>query len=337
MELAFGHNVSRAGAGLARCVAVTMAAGLVVAGSSAGAARRADQVVPRTGWSPTPASVLLQPIRHTKVNGAVIGYRSGGAGRPLVLIAGSSNTMAEWDPALLDSLAAHRRVIIFDNRGVGTSTGPVGHLTIGMMAHDTQRLIATVARGRADVLGWSMGGYVAQKLAIKYPQRVRRLILASTDCGGPRTLRPKPWALRILTDPDATIQQRLTVLFPADQMAVGQAWLTAISSAFAANHFQPADSFTVSLAAARAQTQAAGQRWLRAGGGTCHALGRITQRVLIGAGRSDVVVPIRNAKRLLIGIPKAQRVRYEDAGHAFLFQPALGFVAAADRFLAAGE
>ncbi|MBK9739921.1 MAG: alpha/beta hydrolase [Actinobacteria bacterium] len=282
-----------------------------------------------------PVSVLSQPVQYATVGGATLGYRSAGSGPPLVLIPGSSNTMAEWDPRMLDELATSHRVIVFDNRGAGTSTGSVERLTIASMARDTAQFIAGVTSGRADVLGWSMGGFIAQELAIRYPERVRRLVLASTDCGGPGTAPPTERALRILTDPDATQADRLSILFPKNRIGAGVAWSTAIGDAFAANGYQPPNSFTVSPATAQEQSLAAGPRWLGEGRGTCDRLARITQRTLIGAGRRDVVSPSVNHKTLSTGIPRSSVSLYEDAGHAFLFQPGLGFTKVIASFLAA--
>jgi pimeloyl-ACP methyl ester carboxylesterase len=309
--------------------------GLVTVLSPAADSRAVTASAPGATAAPAGVSVLAQPIRHVTVNGASIGYRTAGRGKALVLITGSSSTMAEWDPTMLDALARKHRVIIFDNRGAGTSTGSVQNLTISQLARDTEQLIAEVTQGKADVLGWSMGGYVAQKLVLHFPDRVRRLVLASTDCGGVETIPPRPRALKILEDPDATQTQRMSVLFPKDQLDAANAWTAAITAAFARDGFQPANAFTVSPATAAAQTEAAGTRWLRKGGGTCASLGRITQRVLIGAGKDDVIVPVKNHRRLLHGIARAKARVYGDAGHAFLFQPGLGFTSAVSRFLLA--
>ncbi|MEI8080896.1 MAG: alpha/beta hydrolase [Actinomycetes bacterium] len=281
----------------------------------------------------TGPSVLSAPVQYASINGARIGYRKAGKGRPLVLIPGSGNTMAEWDPALLDRLARDRKVIVFDLRGAGTSTGSVTGMTIKTMADDVARLIKRITKGQADVLGWSMGGYVAQDLTIRYPKRVHRLILVSTNPGGPTTIPPRPWALKIITNPYATFQQRMSVLFPPDQLGTAGAWLSRVGAAYAADHYQPSNAFEVSPATQAAQVNAAGPQWLRRGKGTATRLGCIRQRVLIGAGRNDVIVPIRNVALLRKGIRQAQTVIYSDAGHAFLFQPQLGFARAVDRFL----
>jgi pimeloyl-ACP methyl ester carboxylesterase len=291
--------------------------GLLVTPVPAGASSAAE--------NQEPVSVLSAPVQYAQVAGARLGYRVAGSGRPLVLIAGSSNTMAEWDPRLLDELAASRTVIVFDNRGVGTSTGDVSDLTVREMARDTAQLIEQVAGRRVDVLGWSMGGYVAQELAIRAPQLVRRLVLASTDCGGPDTVGPTPRALRILTSPSATVEQRLSILFPRNRQGAAAAWSAAVGQAFAAAGYQPSSAFTVAPDVAEAQVEAAGPRWLGAGKGTCARLPRITAPTLIAGGRDDVVVPISNSRALLAGIPDSVRVTYPDAGHAFLFQPGLRF------------
>jgi pimeloyl-ACP methyl ester carboxylesterase len=280
-------------------------------------------------------SVLGQPISYVTVNGATLGYRAFGTGRPLVLIAGSSFTMAMWDPVLLDALAAQRRVIIFDNRGTGTSTGPVDALSIAQMADDTAQLIQQVARGPADVLGWSMGGYIAQELAIHHAASVRRLVLASTDCGGPETHGPTKRALRILTDPAASQAQRLSILFPRNRIGAAMLWSASIGEAYAADGYQPSSAFTISAATAKAQENAAGPTWLSNGGGTCDRLEAIDHQVLVVGGRDDVVVPISNAKALADGLPHATTRIYRDAGHAFLFQPGLKFAGTVNDFLAA--
>lgn len=289
---------------------------------------------PAVADSAPTVSVLSTPVQFAYVSGATLGYRVAGSGQPLVLIAGSSNTMAEWDPRMLDELALTRQVIVFDNRGAGTSTGSVAHLTIAQMARDTAQLIAQVAPDGADVLGWSMGGYIAQALALGAPTRVRRLILASTDCGGPSTIPPTAAALDTLTNPAATQAQRMAILFPPDQMAAAGAWSAAIGVAYAQSDFQPANAFEVRAAVARAQARAAGPQWLSTGKGTCARLGRIRQPTLIAAGEDDIVVPAPNHAALARGIPHHTTRLYSDAGHAFLFQPALGFTHVVEEFLA---
>ncbi len=311
------------GAGLGRVVVALIASSLAL---SVGPAAADDAAAPVT-------SVLSVPVQFAQVQGATLGYRVAGAGIPLVLVPGTSNTMAEWDPRFLDELATSRKVIVFDNRGAGTSTGDVSELTIRLMARDTAQLIDQVAGGPADVLGWSMGGYIAQELAIRNPGRVRRLVLASTDCGGPRTTGPTTWALRILTDPQATTAERMSILFPKNRRGAAVAWTTAIEAAFTANGYQPQNSFSITPEVAKAQNRAASSKWLGPKRGTCSRLHLISSPTLVAGGRDDVVVPIVNLRALSGGIPHSTALTYRDAGHAFLFQPGLRFARIVGDFL----
>ena len=271
----------------------------------------------------------LSPYRFAKVPGARLGWREAGSGRPLVLIAGFGLTAAEWDPALVARLAADRRVIVFDNRGAGTSTGSLDRLSITQMATDTARLIKRLGLRRPDVLGWSMGGYIAQELALRHPRRVRRLILAGTDPGGTQAVQPSADVLAILDDPDASPASLLPILFPPDQQAAGTAWFGRIAA-------QPGlrpGSLVVSPAVTAAQTLACGPRWARRGKGTWSRLPRLDLPVLVTDGLEDVVVPEVNSDRLAGRIPGARLTVFPDAGHAFLIQEGPAFARAARAFL----
>jgi pimeloyl-ACP methyl ester carboxylesterase len=172
-------------------------------------------------------------LRIAAVDGARIAYRElnpSAWGAPLVLIIGYGSTMAEWDPTFVRHLVRHRRVILFDNRAIGNSTGSTRGLTIVTMAHDAAGLIRILKLGTTDVLGWSMGGFIAQQLAIQDPRLVRRLILASTDPGSTHTLAGKSRVIDVLTNPASTPTDKLPILFPADQQAAGDTRLQAVGS-----------------------------------------------------------------------------------------------------------
>ncbi|WP_259314011.1 alpha/beta fold hydrolase [Capillimicrobium parvum] len=284
---------------------------------------------PSAAGAQAPTSV---PVQTVAVNGATLGYRvlnPDAKGRPLVLICGYGFTMSEWDPSFVERLAQGRTVVLFDNRGIGTSSGPVKGLTIQTMADDTAGLIRALKLGRPDVLGWSMGGYVAQELALDSPRLVRRLILASTDPGSPRAKEPSSNVVATLTNPDLTPSDLLPVLFPSDQQAAGQAWLAAVGAQpnlTAADFNTPGDTMNE-------QELANAQRWYGRGQGTYARLPKLRARTLIGYGTQDVIVPPGNAKLLARRIPHRTLMRVPDAGHAFLFQQPAAKAAAFDRFL----
>jgi pimeloyl-ACP methyl ester carboxylesterase len=272
-------------------------------------------------------------LHHVRASGISIGYRTIGSGRPLVMIMGFSGTLYVWDPGLLARLAEHRKVIVFDNRGVLTTSRGRGRLTIGLMADDTAALIRALGYRRADVLGWSMGGNIAQELALRHPRRVRRMVLDATDPGGPHALQPtNPRVIRVLNDPNATTNQVLSVIFP--QTPVGKAARQAyVQRLLTWPGVTPSD-FDASPSITRQQSIAEGQRlWYCAICGAYAHLPSIRARTLVADGRRDIVEPPGNARIISRRIPHARRVLYSQAGHAFAFQHYVTFGARVNRFL----
>jgi pimeloyl-ACP methyl ester carboxylesterase len=267
-------------------------------------------------------SVVSSPVRVAHTGLGTVGYRIVGSGPPLVMITGYPTTMEDWDPRLVDALAKHYRVVIFDNAGIGDTQQLPGPLTIDAMARQTGALIETLRLSRPDVLGWSMGGMIAQALAVLDPSQVRRLVLCATFPGTGAIV------------PSATItaltrlapQQVETVLFPPNQAKAYNAYAAAISG------YPPAAA--PSKAVLAAQRRAVTQWWTGkdpAGRKTA----AISAPTLIADGTADWVDPLANARALARLIPGAKLVLYPDAAHAFLFQDATQFAAAVGSFLKA--
>src|ERR1700685_4257200 len=123
--------------------------------------------------------------------GAVeLSYERSGSGPPLLLIMGMSGTFSHWSEPFLDELRASFEVIVYDHRGVGESSPLEGELTIAQLAQDAAALLAALELDTAHVLGISMGGMVAQELALAHPERIRTLTLGCTYCGGPGSVCP---------------------------------------------------------------------------------------------------------------------------------------------------
>jgi pimeloyl-ACP methyl ester carboxylesterase len=259
-----------------------------------------------------------------------VGYRTIGSGPPLVLITGYAATLYVWDPGLLTPLAEHRRVIVFDNRGVLTTSRGRGRLTIRRMADDTQGLIRALGYRRADVLGWSMGGYIAQELALRHPQRVRRLVLAATDPGSSRAIQPKsPPAQRVLTDPNPTIQELLRAIFPAAKQAAANAYIRRL---LLWPGVRPSD-FNASPQITGDQRVAAGKLWLCRSCGAYGRLPSLRAPTLVADGRRDILEPPDNSRIIARRIPRARLSLYGAAGHAFLFQRRVDFATRVNSFL----
>ena len=132
-------------------------------------------------------------------NGILIYYESYGSGEPLVLISGLGYGLWQWHK-MIPLLAERYQVIVFDNRGAGQTDKPTGPYTAAMLAADTAGLIEALGLRDATVVGHSMGGFIAQQLVLDRPDLVRRLILASTNFGGPNAIPVTPEALAVMLD-----------------------------------------------------------------------------------------------------------------------------------------
>jgi len=245
-------------------------------------------------------------------DGARIVYRRIGEGRPLLVLNGFGATSADWDPSLIDGLACSNEVILLNNRGIGGSTDDGKPFDIANLADDTAQVIEILGLARSSVMGWSMGGFIAQTLALNYADRVDKLVLLSTDSGGVQADRASPdvWSELIDTSgtPNEQARRLLFLLFP--------------------NHV--AESFYRQfgdiVAAARAQLPvellnrqaAAMDAWHR--NGVASGLPEIGVPVLIAAGMEDLVIPASNALKLANAIPGAWLAQFPHGGHAFMAQ-----------------
>jgi pimeloyl-ACP methyl ester carboxylesterase len=288
-----------------RAIALTLGAMLAIAALSACGSAGKKTIAPGT------AAVVSAPVRTVHTTLGTVGYRVIGTGPPLVLIMGYDSTMEIWDPRLIHALSQHHRVVMFDNAGIGRTQPRPAPLTIDAMASQTSALITALKLGKTDVLGWSMGGMIAQALAVLHPAQVRRLVLCATYPGTHTTL---PSSRNI----------EAGNIFPADQRAAAAAFKAAISEypAAAAPPAQVKEGQADAVTAWWGGTDLAGRRTTT-----------IAVPTLVADGTEDELDPVANDHALARLIRRAQLVLYPDAGHGFLFQDAARFVARADSFL----
>src|SRR6266513_1370268 len=123
----------------------------------------------------------MESIPTVAVDGARIAYRRIAHGRPLLVLNGFAATSADWDPSFIDGLASSNELILVDHRGIGGSPDDGKPFDIAQLADDAARVIGALGLERTSVLGWSMGGFVAQTLALEHPDRINKLVLLSTD------------------------------------------------------------------------------------------------------------------------------------------------------------
>jgi pimeloyl-ACP methyl ester carboxylesterase len=270
-------------------------------------------------------SIAAAPLQTIKTGHGQVGYRSAGTGRPLVLIMGLSGTADSWDPAFVDALAARRRVITFDNMGIRyTSLGRT--LTIASMADQTAALIRALHLRRPDVMGWSMGGMIAQSLAVRQPRLVRRLVLAATAPGDGKATFPSADALDVLLHPDQHAADLTKLLFAGpDADAQMTAWIARIG---AYPHAVP-----VAPAAITSRQTGACATWLLGSDPAGKRVARLRRPVLIGGGDQDTLLPFANDRHLAKVIRGAKLVHYADSAHGFFAQHPAEFAATVNRFL----
>ncbi len=313
--------------GIIASAAALAAPALAASALAAPAARSVAGPSAATGKSPK-----LGPVKHISADGISIGYRTGGHGPWLIMVIGRGATMAEWDPQLVAQLIRNHHVLVFDNRGVGTTNNTsTKTLTIQQMAHDTLALATALHIKRFDLMGWSMGTFISQEATLDAPKRVRRLVLCATDPGGTHYVQPLPWVEKILTNPKGvTTAQLLALSFPPTKAGLKGAanYIYGIAK-------QPdlvPDSFTVS-AEAQQQQQLATAAWKAPSGGSYNELPMIKQRTIVLWGNLDLPVPPKNDRIVVGRIPNAHGMVFKGAGHAFLFQDPVSVGRTIDKFL----
>jgi 3-oxoadipate enol-lactonase len=257
--------------------------------------------------------------------GRVVGVRSVGEGPLVLLVNGYSGTAADWDPTFLAALGASRTVIAPDHQGMGGSTaGDLSAVTVASMADDLAVVLDGLGIDRVPVVGWSMGGMVAQALAVRHPDRVSVLALLGTDGGGPDAVTADPGVWARLVDHTGTPRQQATrvlaLLFPPEVAAeVDLHFGDLVAEARA----------ELSTDALSAQERAI-DAWHAAVPDPLPAPG---PPVLVATGAVDVVIPPANAD-LLAGRWGARIVeRFDGCGHAFMAQEPERLGALITRFL----
>ncbi len=271
------------------------------------------------------ARYIEAPNLSISVEGTAFAYRDLGprGGVPLVLLNHWGAVLDNFDPRIVDGLASKHRVISTDYRGIGASGG-TAPVTIDEMARDAIALIRALGFEKVDLLGFSLGGFVAQDLTLKAPGLVRKLILTGTGPAGGKGIEKVGAVIKGLL----TLRDPKFYLFftsTADGRRAAKAFLNRLQERKAGRDKGPTPSaFWRQLKAIKAWGRQAPQD-----------LGRIQIPVLIANGDDDIMVPTVNSTDMARRIPGAELVIYEDAGHGGIFQYHADFVPKALSFLGA--
>ncbi|MDQ6811272.1 MAG: alpha/beta hydrolase [Actinomycetota bacterium] len=240
-----------------------------------------------------------------------LSYERAGSGPALLLIMGMSGTYDHWGARFLEHLREHFDTISYDHRGVGASSRLDGPVSIAQLADDAAGLLGVLGIDSAHVLGISMGGMVAQELALAHPGRVRTLALGCTYCGGPASS---------LTS--AQVLQRLVEAMTSGdrERAVRTGWEVNVSPAMArdaevyATFLALGQRRAVAVPVVMAQMQAAMAH------DTSARLARLKMPTLIVHGTEDQMLPVQNARLIASLIPGSQLEILEGIGHLFFWE-----------------
>ncbi|KUO07294.1 alpha/beta fold hydrolase [Streptomyces sp. DSM 15324] len=264
---------------------------------------------------------------------ARFGYRRVGSqgGVPLVLLNRFGGTLDWWDPEFLEYLAADHDVIFFDHVGTGYSTGQPRD-SVEAIAEGAVEFLEALGLAQADLLGWSLGGMVAQRVSLRRPDLVRRLIVAASTAGGQAPGAPpaSERAASIMSKPDSTVDDVVALFFPETEAgrAHGYEHIGRVST-----------RLTPEVPGVSPEARAAGMAAIFAFASTPvdqvrSDLEAMTHPVLFAAGMKDWLIPAVASFFAVEHIGSSARLSvYSDAGHAFLFQHAKAFAAEVRAFL----
>ncbi len=266
-------------------------------------------------------------MKKVTVGDIEIAYKTFGRGEPILLISGSGNVMDVWPSYFLNELAKGHEITIFDNRGVGNTTEGTKPFSVKQFANDTLGLMNALAIQKADVLGFSMGSFVAQQLVVTYPEKVNRLILYGASCGGQEGIPQNPKVITALSDfvNNRTIDAYafLEVTFPLEWIKENPNFLELI----------PMTSETILSTTVKKQFEI-NEDWLSTNwSGVCDLLQEVTKPSLILTGTEDEAIPSENSLILADRISGSWLVQIKDAGHGLMYQYPETFTEVVETFL----
>lgn len=267
------------------------------------------------------------PTKHIEANGVKFSYRALGPkiGTPLIFLQHFTGTMDSWDPSVVNSIAQSRPVIVFNNRGVGATDGVVAD-SIAQMTTDAHAFIQALGFKQVDLLGFSMGGFVAQELAAQHPNLVRKVILAGTthQGGGNNLMKVLGEAFSRANAPDPR-----DYLFFSQSDAGKKAGQEFLSRVYARTLGRDPESGK-NIADAHGKALIV---WTSTPDPEHKTLKAITQPVLVVTGNNDTMLPTEGSITMFKELKNAQLVLYPDSNHGSIFQYHDSFINSANYFL----
>jgi pimeloyl-ACP methyl ester carboxylesterase len=273
--------------------------------------------------------LLNIPAKKVHVGDIDIGYKMLGKGEPILLFNGASDNMNAWDPAFLKGLSSNHTVIVFDQRGIANTTIGSKPYTYQQLANDSAGLLDALKIPKADVMGYSLGSYLAQQLTITYPDKVNSLVLVGSSCGG-KDHTPKPPEF-IKLQSDVVSKSLNNVSISQGEMkalvsaSLGEGWIRLHpESVNIPENITSLQQLKPGLPPEVANNQNnVGKHWEDNPNwsGTCDELAKLAKPTLVITGTDDnQYQPHVNSLKIVEKIPGAWLVQIKDAGHAVMDQ-----------------
>ena len=237
-------------------------------------------------------------------------YERRGSGEPLLLIQGMAGHSKIWGEPFLSALARDFDVIVMENRGIGESTDVPGDFTVVDLAEDVVELLDTLGVPDAHVVGISLGGMIAQELVLRHPERVRRLVIACSYCGGPEASLRSPGPLRMMTAMNTRDVEQ----------AIRAGYVSNFSAEFAADEHNYAPFKEVALSVAAPVDVIMRQAKAAFGHDTSERLGEITTPTLVLHGDEDDMLEYLNGVLIAKLIPGSTFHTFDHTGHMFWWE-----------------
>jgi pimeloyl-ACP methyl ester carboxylesterase len=268
------------------------------------------------------------PTKFINVNGTEITYRSFGKkeGIPVILLQHFTGNMDNWDPEVTNAIAINHPVILFNNKGVGSSKGTTPD-NISEMARDAVDFIYALGYNKVNILGFSLGGFIGQKIATDYPELIHKLILAGTgSIGGKAIAQLESHLEKAFVDGPDRVLINLFFSKTPNSIKAGEAFLERLAERKLHRDLPTSQATIASQARAIIEYGLATDEDNK-------ELKSIKQPVLIVNGSDDVMVDSSNSYKMLQNIPNAKLVLWSDSGHGGIFQYSEDFTREVNSFL----
>jgi len=254
--------------------------------------------------------------QYATIQNGRLEYYCFGHGSPIVLIPGYLTDITSWNKQFLAKLAEKHQLIVFNNRNVGGSYVQAAHYESQDLAKDTYQLMQKLHLRKPAVLGISMGGMIAQQLAVLYPNAISQLILINTAIAGEQSIHPDPATEKLMLNMPTSKLGRyfvaLKLFFPASER-------TQMGFALAFDRFQPKSYTEIDPNLVIVQQRFLVLQWIK-DNSTAKKLTRLQLPVLVLNGKADSVIPPANSIILADTIPHAELKRWENGGHGMIYQ-----------------